>query len=132
MRIATWIQPVAVFVAAQAALAYPTGTRTTSVIPPGVRYDWTIRPVAGRYASYGTKFDAVHRVARGQLGVRWKWGTSKDRGDSTFDCSNFTAYVFRHALAYKFTTSSRGQRDYVGWPVPKSGKRAGDLLSSLS
>jgi cell wall-associated NlpC family hydrolase len=67
-------------------------------------------------------------VARSKLGTPYVWGHNEDDGEKGFDCSNFTEYVYHHALGYRFTTSSRGQYKYVGVPVPVSEMLPGDLL----
>ncbi|MBX6396033.1 MAG: C40 family peptidase, partial [Alicyclobacillaceae bacterium] len=63
----------------------------------------------------------------------YKWGTNKLRGDSTFDCSNFTQYVYETALGYRFSSGAKNQGDlnqYQDWGVYYRIRdiRAGDLL----
>ncbi|GGJ00718.1 hypothetical protein GCM10010885_07420 [Alicyclobacillus cellulosilyticus] len=96
--------------------------------PPGVQIDPNIKPLAGVNAPRWAKTAAVLSVARSKLGTPYVWGHNEDRGQFGFDCSNFTEYVYHHALGYKFTTSSRGQAKYVGVSVPRSQMSAGDLL----
>ncbi|WP_303801943.1 C40 family peptidase [Alicyclobacillus macrosporangiidus] len=96
--------------------------------PPGVSIDRSITPVAGIHAPIVQKENAVLSVAQSKLGTSYIWGHNEDRGQYGFDCSNFTAYVYHHALGYKMTTMSRGQYLSVGVIVPKSQMRPGDLL----
>ncbi|WP_054970978.1 C40 family peptidase [Alicyclobacillus ferrooxydans] len=96
--------------------------------PRGVRIDHTIRARAGLGASHQAKVDAVLAVARSKIGTKYIWGHNEDRGQYGFDCSNFTEYVYHHALGYHFTTSSRGQYRRVGDPVSFSNRSPGDLV----
>ncbi|GMA63005.1 C40 family peptidase [Alicyclobacillus fastidiosus] len=96
--------------------------------PRGVTIDSSIRPVAGLTASHQAKVNAVLSVARSKLGTPYIWGHNEDRGQYGFDCSNFTEYVYHHALGYHFTTASRGQYSSVGDPVPVSQISPGDLI----
>ncbi|MCF8567386.1 C40 family peptidase [Alicyclobacillus tolerans] len=98
------------------------------VPPRGVRIDHGIRPRAGLGASHRAKADAVLAVARSKLGTPYIWGHNEDRGQYGFDCSNFTEYVYHHALGYRFTTASRGQYLHVGDPVHDSQRSIGDLI----
>lgn len=110
--------------------------RTSTSLPPDVRYDSSIRtylnghwhngPIAGRNATWQQKYNAVLAVAKSQLGVPYVWGHQV--AYQGFDCSNFTAYVYHHALGYKMSGASQTQNHYVGWRVPKSSMRPGDLL----
>lgn len=68
----------------------------------------------------------VIAVARTQLGVPYWWGHQVP--GVGFDCSNFTAWVYRTALGIRFSSSSVYQRYHVGTPVPLSQIREGDLL----
>ncbi|WP_018133179.1 C40 family peptidase [Effusibacillus pohliae] len=104
-----------------------TGYRSAN-LPPGVSYDQNVIPVAPLDADYQTKFDAVLKVAESKLGTPYRWGHNEDRGQFGFDCSNFTAYVYHHALGYKMSGSSQVQYRSVGTPVPKSEMRPGDLV----
>lgn len=105
---------------------YPNYVKTA--LPPGVTYQSWISPLAPRTDTNQQKFDAVLQVAKAQLGTPYVWGTSKDRGQNSFDCSNFTAYVYHHALGYKMSGASLTQYTSVGWRVAKSAMRPGDLL----
>ncbi|MFD1678090.1 C40 family peptidase [Alicyclobacillus fodiniaquatilis] len=96
--------------------------------PRGVRIDYNIQPRAGQESSHQAKVDAVLAVARSKLGTKYIWGHNEDRGQYGFDCSNFTEYVYHHALGYRFTTASRGQYLHVGEPVRFSERSAGDLI----
>ncbi|MCY0877183.1 MAG: C40 family peptidase [Firmicutes bacterium] len=99
--------------------------------PPGVRVDHSIKPVANLGASLSAKEAAVLRIATGKLGTPYIWGHNEDRGQYGFDCSNFTEYVYHHALGYLMTTSSKAQYESVGVSVPISSMRVGDLLVFL-
>jgi cell wall-associated NlpC family hydrolase len=99
-----------------------------AVLPPGVRMDPKIRPIAGLHATRSQKFHAILQVAQSKLGTPYRWGHNEDRGQYGFDCSNFTAYVYHHALGYKISGASRVQASRVGWRVPRSQMRPGDLL----
>ncbi len=106
-----------------------TGTSSTLfTLPPGVTLDKTIKPLAGINATPAQKFNAILTIAQGKLGTPYIWGHNEDRGQYGFDCSNFTEYVYHHALGYKFSTSSLAQATSVGTPVPKSDMQPGDLL----
>jgi len=99
-----------------------------SLPPPGARMDKGINPRAGLKASLSAKENAVLQVAQSKLNTPYIWGHNEDRGQYGFDCSNFTAYVYHHALGYIITSSSRGQAQSVGVSVPFSQIRQGDLL----
>lgn len=101
---------------------------TSASLPPGVRYDSSITPVAGLHATWQQKFDAVLSVAKSKLGTPYRWGHNEDRGQYGFDCSNFTEYVYHHALGYRFSGASRTQARSVGRTVPRRDMRPGDLL----
>ncbi len=102
--------------------------QTSTQLPPGVTFDPNVNAVAPLNADYQTKFDAVLLVAQSKLGTGYVWGHNEDRGQYGFDCSNFTAYVYHHALGYKMSGSSQTQYHSVGWSVPISSMRPGDLL----
>lgn len=107
----------------------PVSAATTSTqLPPGVSYDTNIKPLAPQNADYQTKANAVLKVAQSKLGTPYVWGHNEDRGQFGFDCSNFTAYVYHHALGYKMSGASRTQAQSVGRVVPKADMRPGDLL----
>ncbi|MCL6637700.1 MAG: C40 family peptidase [Alicyclobacillus sp.] len=97
-------------------------------LPPGVRLDGSIKPLAGLGANTQQKIQAVLQVAESKLGTPYEWGHNEDRGQIGFDCSNFTAYVYHHALGYLMSTASRTQAASVGWTVSRSQMRPGDLL----
>lgn len=102
---------------------------TSTALPPGVwHYDASVNPIAGLNATWQQKFDAVLSVAKSKLGTPYRWGHNEDRGQYGFDCSNFDEYVYHHALGYRFSGASRIQARSVGWTVPKSDMRPGDLL----
>ncbi|MBC9783788.1 peptidoglycan endopeptidase [Heliobacillus mobilis] len=134
----TFIASVLAISATVSALAGPalaaTSTQTVSTasvnsqLPPGVKMDKTIKPLASLSASDQQKLNAVLKVAKSKLGTPYIWGHNEDRGQRGFDCSNFTAYVYHHALGYKMSTASRTQNTSVGWKVPKSQMRPGDLV----
>ncbi len=96
--------------------------------PPGTSFDHSIPWRASATASVASKENAVISVARSKLGTPYIWGHNEDRGQYGFDCSNYTSYVYHHALGYRMTGSSRGQALHVGVPVPRSDMRVGDLL----
>ena len=104
------------------------GNAVSTQLPPGVRYDASVHAIAPPNATNQQKFNAILQVAKAQLGTPYVWGTSKDRGQDSFDCSNFTAYVYHHALGYKMSGASQTQYHSVGWAVPKSAMQPGDLL----
>ncbi len=106
----------------------PYANTVDTALPPGVTYQPSVRPLAPRNDTNQQKFDAILQVAKAQLGTPYVWGTSKDRGQDSFDCSNFTAYVYHHALGYKMSGASQTQYHKIGWPVAKSAMRPGDLL----
>lgn len=96
-------------------------------LPPGVTHVKTPTSAA-LYATWQYKYNTLMRVAKSKLGTPYIWGHNEDRGQYGFDCSNYTEYVYHHGLGYKFTTSSKGQAQNVGWSVPKKDMRPGDLL----
>lgn len=114
--------------ASQVTGGYATVVTNEQHLPPDVAYDPTVNPLAPLNDSWTHKETAVLNVATSQMGVPYVWGASKDRGGSGFDCSNFTAYVYHHALGYDMSGASRIQAEYVGWRVPKSQIRVGDLM----
>lgn len=114
--------------ASTASRASSIGTSSAFAVPPGVRIDRSIHPLASTNASRTAKFNAILSVAKSKLGTPYKWGHNEDRGQYGFDCSNFVEYVYHHALGYSFTTSSRAQASRVGRTVPQSDMQPGDLL----
>lgn len=107
---------------------YQTVVTNIHNLPPDVTYDTSITPVAPLSATWTQKETAVLNVAAAQIGTPYVWGTSKDRGQDSFDCSNFTAYVYHHALGYDMSGASQIQAKYVGWSVPQNQLRVGDLM----
>lgn len=99
-----------------------------ATLPPGVHLDSLLQPVATLGASTVAKEQAVLQVAASKLGTPYIWGHNEDRGQYGFDCSNFTAYVYHHALGYKMSGASRVQASSVGWQVSKANMQPGDLI----
>ncbi|BCJ88206.1 hypothetical protein skT53_31910 [Effusibacillus dendaii] len=92
------------------AFAAPDNAAATSTqLPPGVSFDTNIQPVAPLDADYQTKVNAVLQVAESKLGTPYVWGHNEDRGQVGFDCSNYTAYIYHHALGYKMSGASQTQ-----------------------
>lgn len=112
----------------QASISNRTSMTTSTQLPPGVTYDPSVHPLAPRNANYQTKVDAVLQVAKSKLGTPYIWGHNEDRGQYGFDCSNYTAYVYHHALGYKMSGASQTQYHQVGTPVPIKDMRPGDLV----
>ncbi|WDM02924.1 C40 family peptidase [Alicyclobacillus cycloheptanicus] len=98
------------------------------LLPPGVTLDPNITPLAPLDASYQTKLNAVLQVAESKLGTPYEWGHNEDRGQTGFDCSNFTEYVYHHALGYDMSTASQTQYKRVGVAVPTQDMQPGDLV----
>lgn len=117
----TWISPATANAAVRKTVA------KAGHLPPGVHHVKTSGSAA-LSASWTYKYDAVLRVARSKLGTPYIWGHNEDRGQYGFDCSNYTEYVYHHALGYQFTTASKKQATSVGWRVPIKDMRPGDLL----
>jgi cell wall-associated NlpC family hydrolase len=97
-------------------------------LPPGVKLDRSIRPLSATGASRAAKVKALIAIAERKLGVKWIWGHNEDRGQVGFDCSNFTSYVFHHALGYKMSTASKSQYFKVGWRRSGGEMKPGDLI----
>ncbi len=106
-----------------------TSSSSIQIPPPGVRIDNSITPIAGISATPAAKFAAIVQIAQSKLGTPYIWGHNEDRGQYGFDCSNFTEYVYHHALGYLMTTSSKGQYLNVGDPVSISQMQPGDLVA---
>ncbi|WAH35318.1 C40 family peptidase [Alicyclobacillus dauci] len=104
------------------------GTAEANTLPPGVSLDPSVHAQASTTAGVVAKENAVLGVARSKLGTPYVWGHNEDRGQYGFDCSNFTSYVYHHALGYRMSTSSQTQFRSVGWKVAKSSMRPGDLV----
>ena len=102
--------------------------QSISSLPPGVQMDSSIQPLASMNSSHQQKINAILQVAQSKLGTPYIWGHNEDRGQYGFDCSNFTAYVYHHALGYKMSGSSQVQYHSVGWNVPLSSLQPGDLV----
>lgn len=98
-----------------------------NALPPGVIMSG-LTPKAARTANISEKRNAVLSVARSKLGTPYRWGHNEDRGQYGFDCSNYTAYVYHHALGYKMSGASKIQAKKVGWRVAKGNMKPGDLL----
>ena len=63
------------------------------------------------------------RRALGYLGARYRYGGSSSRG---FDCSGFTAYIYRqHGISLPHNSAAQYR---VGTPVSRSELRPGDLV----
>lgn len=127
----------AVIAPLQASAQTLTTTYTTNTqLPPGVHYDPSIRtylqgswhkgPIAPRNATWQQKYNAVLAVAKSQLGVPYVWGHQV--AYQGFDCSNFTAYVYKHALGYGMSGASQTQNHSIGRRVSVSSMRPGDLI----
>ncbi|WP_245631719.1 C40 family peptidase [Alicyclobacillus ferrooxydans] len=132
-RITRWLMSAMAFASVTTAVgAFTTASASTvsSVrsLPPGVHYDYSIHPAAPLSASVQAKENAVLSVARSKLGTPYIWGHNEDRGQYGFDCSNFTSYVYHHALGYKLSGASQVQYHSVGWNIPVSAMRPGDLV----
>ncbi|WAH37748.1 C40 family peptidase [Alicyclobacillus dauci] len=125
-KLALMFAGVALSSAALVGGAMPVASAGT--LPPGVSYDASVNPVAQPGASVQAKENAVLQVAESKLGTPYVWGHNEDRGQYGFDCSNYTAYVYHHALGYKMSGSSQTQYHSVGWSVSKSAMRPGDLI----
>ncbi len=106
----------------------PSSVTAVDNLPPGVSYDYYMSPLVSLNATRDQKFEAVLRVAKSKLGTPYIWGHNEDRGQYGFDCSNFTEYVYHHALGYLISSSSRVQAADVGTPVPVDSMLPGDLL----
>lgn len=107
----------------------PVATTFAATLPPGIHRDYSIRPQAPVYDTRAQKVSAVLRVATSKLGTPYIWGHNEDRGQYGFDCSNFTEYVYHHALGYLMSTSSRIQYTSVGYWVSKYRIKPGDLIT---
>lgn len=102
--------------------------QTTTQLPPDATWDTTITPLVSPNASWEKKLAAVMFVAQSKLGTPYRLWHNEDRGQSGFDCSNFAAYVYHHALGLKISGSSQVQYKSVGWTVPVWSMRPGDLI----
>lgn len=91
-------------------------------------YDSSVSPLAPLKATHKAKFAAVLKVAQSKLGTPYIWGHNEDRGQYGFDCSNYTAYVYHHALGYKMSGASQVQYHSVGTPVSVKDMQTGDLV----
>lgn len=107
---------------------YQTIVTSIATLPPGVKYDSRLTPLVSLTTDYQSKLEAVLQIAKSKLGQAYQLDHNEDRGQVGFDCSNYTAYVFHHALGYKFSSASRIQASSVGEPVQSSDMRPGDLL----
>lgn len=103
-------------------------SRPATQLPPGVSYDASVNPTAQLSSTNQQKFNAILQVAQSKLGTPYIWGHNEDRGQYGFDCSNFTAYVYHHALGYHMSGASQTQYHSVGWSIPTSSMQPGDLL----
>lgn len=96
--------------------------------PPGVRYDARVNALAKPGASVAAKERAILRIAESKIGTPYIWGHNEDRGQYGFDCSNYVEYVMHHALGYTFSGASMVQVRRVGYSVPVSQMRVGDII----
>ena len=68
--------------------------------------------------------ESLLNEAFSHLGTRYRYGS---KGPSTFDCSGFTSYVYRHQTGTEIGCSSRDQ--YArNQPVERSDMQPGDLV----
>lgn len=95
---------------------------------PGIGLNPRVTAVAGINASPSAKSAAIMSVATSKMGAPYIWGHNEDRGQLGFDCSNFTEYVYHHALGYVMSTASQTQYHHVGVPISRSQARVGDLV----
>lgn len=102
--------------------------RSLTIPPNGVSLDPYLIPLARTSATVAQKRAAVLKVAKSKLGIPYIWGHSEDRGQYGFDCSNFTAYIYHHALGYVMSGESKVQYHDVGTPVPVRDMEVGDLI----
>lgn len=70
------------------------------------------------------KINAVISVAKSKLGSPYVWGGN---GPSTFDCSGFTVYAFKHGAGITLPRVSKHQAT-VGRYVSREDLRPGDLV----
>ena len=82
-----------------------------------------VRVVRGSTPSTGNA--AVVRVAHQYIGARYSYGGTTPGGG--FDCSGFTAYVYKKATGKHLPRSSSAQKS-AGRVVPRSQARAGDIV----
>lgn len=115
-------------IASAATFLIGTSMAMASTLPPGVTIDHSIKPLAVQTATRQAKSNAVLEVAESKLGTPYIWGHNEDRGQYGFDCSNFVAYVYHHALGDEITTYSKKQYTSVGYREPKNDIQVGDLL----
>lgn len=71
-----------------------------------------------------TSGSAIIDEARKHLGKAYVWGA---KGPNSFDCSGFTAYVYRHAVGKEIGTWTGAQQN-AGTVIPVSQAQPGDLL----
>ncbi|OYT75638.1 MAG: hypothetical protein CFK49_02080 [Armatimonadetes bacterium JP3_11] len=101
-------------------LANASSQKRTSSSKPASKRSPSAR--ADTLASTGETSQAV-RHALSYLGARYRYGGSSSRG---FDCSGFTAYIYRrHGINLPHNSSAQYR---VGKPVSRSELRPGDLV----
>jgi cell wall-associated NlpC family hydrolase len=75
-------------------------------------------------ATGGGSAQAILNEAYEQLGKPYVWGAT---GESTFDCSGFTQYVYKHAAGIDISRTTYTQIN-VGQPVSQNELKPGDLV----
>jgi len=75
-------------------------------------------------APAGGNAQAILNEAYAQLGKPYVWGAT---GESTFDCSGFTQYVYKHAAGIDISRTTYTQIN-VGQPVSQDQLKPGDLV----
>lgn len=98
---------------ANAAAASSTTTKTSSK-----------KPSASVAAPSAGNAQGVLNEAYKYLGTPYVWGAT---GPSTFDCSGFTSYVYRHAAGMEISRTTYTQIN-VGQPVSQDQLQPGDLV----
>lgn len=82
------------------------------------------KPIASVAAPSAGNAQAVLNEAYKYLGAQYVWGAT---GPSTFDCSGFTSYVYRHAAGMEISRTTYTQIN-VGQPVSQDQLQPGDLV----
>ena len=105
---------------------YKTGTNKVriTVYPSSSSLAAKARTVSIKGKKKETRAQKIVRVAKAQVGDRYKYGAS---GPSSFDCSGLTKYVYKKATGKTLPRSSSAQKA-KGKVVSRKNARPGDLI----
>ena len=77
-----------------------------------------------KQSNENSKIDKIVNLAKAQIGKPYRWGAT---GPSSFDCSGFTAYIYKNGAGVSLPRTSVSQSK-TGTKVSRSNLKTGDLV----